>query len=218
MNTPNDDDTDRLIQQNQQAALDVELDAPLQLEPEGLAGFVHTQVEINKAIVERLNAINKKVDDIQGDVKGLRDDMGVMKGWQTELAVERRAGQIFTRLCDGELLRIYPAGELGHYIDRSRRNGSMAKTEIERAQSIDCLLEGTDNSGTPVMYAVEISYTAGPDDINRASEKAKLLTQLLGRQVRPAVVGEDFTAQFETKAAPMNVAHTYIHNGDSIKR
>ena len=158
------------------------------------------------------------VAGLKGDVAGLKRDMDVMKGWQTELAVERRAGQVFARLCDGELLRIYPAGELRHYIREGRRNRSLTRVEADRAEAIDFLLEGTDGNGRPVIYAVEVSFTAGPDDINRAAQKADLLTRLLGRLVKPAVVGADFTAQFEAEASFNNVAYTYIRNGDSIKR
>jgi hypothetical protein len=45
-----------------------------------------------------------------------------------------------------------------------------------------------------------------------------LLTRVLGRDVKPAVVGEAFTAQFEADASRRNVAYAYIHNGGSVKR
>ena len=176
----------------------------------------------NEDRIARIESIVRGIaDDMAGvkdDMAGVKDDMAIMKSWQTELAVERRAGQVFARLCGGELLRIYPDGELRHYISQSRRNRSMTRVDADRAESIDFLLEGTDANGAPVIYAVEVSFTAGPDDINRAAQKAALLTRLLGREVKPAVVGENFTALFEADAALKNVAYTYIRNGDSIKR
>lgn len=156
--------------------------------------------------------------NMKGDMANMKDDMAITKGWQTELAVERRAGQVFTRLCDGELLRIYPASELRYYVSQGRRNQSITRLEADRAESIDFLLEGSDSSGAPVLYAVEVSFTAGPDDIERAAQKADLLTRLLGREVRPAVVGADFTAHFADNATRQKVAYTYIRNGYSISR
>ncbi len=167
---------------------------------------------------DRLDRIERIVEGIAANVSVINNDMGVMKGWQTELAVERRAGRVFARLCDGELLRIYPDSELRHYISHSRPTGSMSREEAARAESVDFLLEGTDANGAPVIYAVEVSYTGGVDDSDRAIEKASLLTRVLGRDVKPAVVGEAFTAQFEADASRRNVAYAYIHNGGSVKR
>ena len=159
-----------------------------------------------------------RVEASVGSIPSIQDDLAVMKGWQTELAVERRAYQVFARLCDGELLRIYPQSELRHYTRLARQAGSISRVELAYAESIDFILEGTDARNAPVMYAVEVSHSAGPDDVDRAVGKAALLARLLGREVRPAVVGARFTAEFETAAAQESVAYTYIRNGDSVKR
>ena len=162
--------------------------------------------------------MSARLTTVEGDVGSMKDDLAVMKGWQTELAVERRAHQVFARLCDGELLRIYPQSELRHYTRSARQAGSISRAELAYAESIDFILEGTDAGNAPVMYAAEVSYAAGPDDIDRAVGKAALLARLLGREVRPAVIGARFTAEFETAAAQEMVAYTYIHNGDTVKR
>lgn len=158
------------------------------------------------------------ITGMKGNIASMQGDIAVTKGWQTELAVERRAGQVFARLCDGELLRVYPASELRYYINNGRRRRSITRADAERAESIDFLLEGVDGSGAPAMYAVEVSYTAGPDDIDRAVAKAGILTRLLQREIKPAVVGEEFTAHFAPEAAAKSVAYTYIRNGSSITR
>ena len=167
---------------------------------------------------DRLERIERNMERISDDVKRIADDQAVMKGWQTELVVERRARAIFRRLCGGNLLRIYPDAELQHYIGYHRHIGVMSEAEFIRAGSADFLLEGTDSHGAAVMYAVEVSYTVGIDDSDRAIDKAALLTRALGREVRPAVVGESAAAQFEADAARRNVAHTYIGNGRDILR
>ena len=167
---------------------------------------------------DRFDRIERNMERISDDVKRISDDMAVMKGWQTELVVERRARAIFRRLCGGNLLRIYPDAELQHYIGYHRHIGIMSEEEFIRAGSADFLLEGTDSRGAAVMYALEVSYTVGVDDSDRAIDKAALLTRALGREVRPAVVGETATAQFEADAASRNVAYAYIGNGRDILR
>ena len=156
--------------------------------------------------------------EMRADISALQRDQAVMKGWQTELVVERRARTIFRRLCGGNLLRIYPDAELQHYIGYHRHIGAMSEDEFVRAGSADFLLEGTDSHGAAVMYAVEVSYTIGVDDSDRAIDKAALLARALGREVRPAVVGETATAQFEADAAHRNIAYTFIGNGRGILR
>ncbi len=94
----------------------------------------------------------------------------------------------------------------------------MTGDEAIRAEAIDFILEGAASDGAAVMYAVEVSYNAGIDDSNRAIDKAALLSKVLGREVRPAVVGEVSAAQFEADATKRNVAYAYISNGRDITR
>ena len=149
----------------------------------------------------------------------LTHDVDVMKGWQTELVVERRASSVFRQLCrGGRLLRIYPYEELQHYIGAVRHAGNMTEQEFDRAGSIDFVLEGTDREGSAVMYAVEVSFVIGVGDSDRAIGKAELLTGALGREVRPAVVGESSTIEFEDDARQRGVAYAYIGNGHDIVR
>ena len=149
----------------------------------------------------------------------LSQDMAVIKGWQTELVVERRARVVFRRLCGGgRMLRIYPLDELQHYIGAVRHAGGLTEQEFERAGAIDFLLEGTDGEGVAVMYAVEVSYSAGIDDSDRALGKAALLARALGREVRPAVAGAMPSGGFEDDARQRGVAYAYISNGRDIVR
>ena len=115
-------------------------------------------------------------------------------------------------------MRVYPNEELHHYVREQTNAGTMSSDAASRAESIDFLIEGTDASGGAVMYALEVSYTVGVRDCDRAVDKAALLTSLLGREVKPAVVGEVFATGFEAYAAGRNVAYTYIGNGNDIVR
>ena len=131
------------------------------------------------------------IDRLSQGYDKLSQDVGVMKGWQTELVVERRADRVFRQLCQGgRLLRIYPDDELRHYVWGARNAGNMTEQEFDQAGSVDFLLEGTDGEGAAVMYAVEVSFSVGVGDSERAAGKAALLSRVLGRDVRPGVAGE----------------------------
>ena len=159
------------------------------------------------------------IDRLSQGYDKLSHDVGVMKGWQTELVVERRADRVFRQLCQGgRLLRIYPYDELRHYVWAARNAGSITEQEFDQAGSVDFLLEGTDGDGAAVMYAVEVSFSVGAGDSERAVGKAALLSRVLGRDVRPGVAGESPSAGFEDDARARGVAYAYIGNGRDIVR
>ena len=159
------------------------------------------------------------IDRLSQGYDRLSQDVSVMKGWQTELVVERRADRVFRQLCQGgRLLRIYPDDELRHYVWGARNAGSITEQEFDQAGSVDFLLEGTDGEGTAVMYAVEVSFSVGAGDSERAVGKAALLSRVLGRDVRPGVAGESPTVGFEDDARARGVAYAYIGNGRDIVR
>ena len=159
------------------------------------------------------------IDRLSQGYDKLSQDVGVMKGWQTELVVERRADRVFRQLCQGgRLLRIYPDDELRHYVWGARNAGNMTEQEFDQAGSVDFLLEGTDGEGAAVMYAVEVSFSVGVGDSERAAGKAALLSRVLGRDVRPGVAGESPSVGFEDDARARGVAYAYIGNGRDIVR
>ena len=176
-----------------------------------------------RAAQEEMRAEQAEMKAEQAEMKSgiarLTRDVDVMKGWQTELVVERRASGVFRQLCrGGHLLRIYPYGELQHYIGAVRHSGNMTEQEFDQAGSTDFVLEGTDREGNAAMYAVEVSFAIGVGDSDRAIGKAELLTRALGREVRPAVAGESSTIEFEDDARRRGIAYAYIGNGRDIVR
>ena len=84
MSTPDDASADRRPGQNGSTGMDAEREAYMQPEPQGLQDFIRTQTEINKAVVERLDAI-------QRDVQSLKDDIGDIKGKYARYEVARDA-------------------------------------------------------------------------------------------------------------------------------
>ena len=175
---------------------------------------IEAMVEANTAAIA---ALGERVDRLTEQQHRTNQDMSVIKGWQTELNVERNAGDVFARLSsNGDLFRLYPREDLSHYIGYGTRAGFVSRAEADKIRAVDFLMEGTDSDGSPVMFAVEVSYTAGYDDIERAVERAPLAARLLGRQVVPAVAAEVISMEFEEKAQRYGVKWTYVPNGNRI--
>ena len=145
-------------------------------------------------------------------------DLSVIKGWQTEAVVARNAQEIFARLApNGILMRIFPKSEIAFYLSSATRHNFMTKAEVDNAGAIDFLMDGTDHTGAPISFAIEVSYTAGNDDIQRALERAPLIAKLLGREaVLPAVAAEVISEGFEENARTYHVSWAYVPNGNRI--
>ena len=176
---------------------------------------MEAMVEANTAAIA---ALGERVDQLSEQQQRTNQDMSIIKGWQTEFTVERNAGEIFRRLSPrGSLMRIYPKDELAHYISRGTRHDFITAAEGEDATAIDFLMEGTDHTGAPVMFALEVSYTAGFTDIERAVRRAPLLAKMLGREtVLPAVAAEVISERFEESARDYKISWAYVPNGNRI--
>ena len=176
---------------------------------------MEAMVEANTAAIA---ALGERVDQLSEQQQRTNQDMSIIKGWQTEFTVERNAGEIFRRLSPrGSLMRIYPKDELAHYISRGTRHDFITAAEGEDATAIDFLMEGTDHTGAPVMFALEVSYTGGFTDIERAVRRAPLLAKMLGREtVLPAVAAEVISERFEESARDYKISWAYVPNGNRI--
>ncbi len=175
---------------------------------------IRVLVQANTAAIADLG---QRVDQLTGQQQRNNQDLSVIKGWQTELNVKRNAGNVFARLSNnGDLFRIYPRIDLSHYVGFGTRAGFISRDDAEKVRALDFLLEGTDGSGAPIMYAVEVSYTAGYEDIDRALERAPIAARMLGRQVIPAVAAEVISMDFEERAQRKGVRWTYVPNGNRI--
>ena len=173
--------------------------------------------EIVQSNTAAIAALGKRVDQLTGQQQRTNQEMSTIKGWQTELTVERKADDVFARLSsNGDLFRIYPRPDLKHYIGYGTRAGFVSRAEAAQIQAVDFLMEGSDGDGSPIMFAVEVSYAAGDSDIQRAVERAPLAAKLLGRQVLPAVAAEVITTDFEEKAERSGIRWTYVPNGNSL--
>ena len=192
MSTPNENSIDRLLRQNEQAARDVAADAPVQLEPAGLEGFVSTQVEINKAVVGRLDSmqdditeIRSDIVEIRNDIVEIRNDMGQVKGGHARAEVIARAEVVAMEL-GFEYLRQVTPREL--YLWSKAAPAGTEPNHLRSFQRADLVMEALDEAEL-VYLAVEISYTVDSSDVRRALRNAALLQQITSHRAQAVVAG-----------------------------
>lgn len=201
MSTPNESSIDRLLRQNRQAARDVEMDAPIQLEPEGLAGFVSTQVEINKVVVDRLDGMQEDITEIRNDITEIRNDMGQVKGGHARAEVVARA-EIVAMELGFEYLRQVTPTELYRW-GRAAPVGT-EPSDLRSFQRADLVIEALE--GAELVYlAVEISYTVDNSDVNRALRNAALLQQITSHRAQAVVAGAAMRPSVQETIAQGNV-------------
>ena len=188
MSTPDENSIDRLLRQNEWAASDVEdaeLGASIQINPQGLSGFVRTQVEINKVVINRLDGMQDDIAEIRGDITEIRNDMGQVKGGHARAEVIARA-EIVAMELGFEYLRQVTPPELYRW-SRAAPAGTepSALRSFQRADLVIEALEGAEL----VYLAVEISYTVDNSDVNRALRNAALLQQITSHRAQAVVAG-----------------------------
>ena len=208
MSTPDENSIDRLLRQNRQAARDVEMGAPKQVAPEDLADFVNTQVEINKAVIGRLDGmqgditeIRGDITEIRGDIAQVRNDMGQVKGGHARVEVIAKA-EIVAMELGFEYLRQVTPREL--YLWSKAVPAGTEPSALLSFQRADLVIEALD--GPELVYlAVEISYTVDNSDVNRALRNAALLQQITSHRAQAVVAGAAMRPSVQERVAQGSV-------------
>ena len=184
MSTSNHDPTEDLLRQNRQAALDVEQDASLQLEPEGLTGFVSTQAEINKAIVNGLNGIREDIASIQNDMGRIQNDIGIVKGVHARNEAIRDS-RLITFDLGMDYVRIVEGDELAEWA-QAHSNIGIEASDLRSFRQADLVIEASRDSGKTYIV-IEVSFTADKRDTERAIRNADFLRLFTGCEAEAVV-------------------------------
>ena len=116
--------------------MDAELEAHSQGEPERLLDFIRTQVDINQAVVERLDAI-------QGDVRGLKNDIGDIKGKYARYEVARDA-RLITFDLGVQYLHEIEKDELARWAQELSHQGVAVQT-LRSFRNADLVIEASES-------------------------------------------------------------------------
>ena len=164
-----------------------------------LAGLAATAKEHTKQFVE-LNATVKehgrKIDNHTARFDRMERDLGDIKGYYAE----SRPGHTIAAICDElgfEEIRTVSPTELLPIARRLSLNPSQRRS----FRAADLVFIAQDAAGNQTWFAVEISWTVGQRDIDRARSNAELLSQDLGRPAQAVVVGQRYDNELDWSGA-----------------
>jgi len=151
-------------------------------------------------LAEQMATLTRRIDSLTQDVQlmvrrvdSLGQDIGDLKGIGLEFRYQRLAYAYFQRL----LRRIYvlsPA-ELSTMLEDAIDEGKLSYSDMEEIIRADLVVRGQRREdGAEAYLVVELSWGVGPDDVERAAQRAKLLAQL-GTPTIPVAAGKAITAE-----------------------
>lgn len=168
---------------------------------------VESRLEGLDSRLERLTMVVGELAAAQGRTETLvgrfEDRLGDIDGRVLELDFARRGpaylGPIARRL------RVIDTGPLADMLDDAVDEGRLTESERRTIMLTDTVLTGRRrDTGQDVYLLVEISGRIDVHDVERASERAKLLEKL-GRPVLPVVAGRRIDADVATLALEQGV-------------
>lgn len=154
---------------------------------------------------EQVDKIEQDVAILKQDVTVLKQDVADLKDDNFERKVREKAPSYFGRFI--RRCRVITSEELANILDDAMDNGLISEKERDDALNIDVVVTGIlkhDRKKT-VVLVTEVSIKADRTDVERASERAKVIEKAMKPPAIPVVIGKEFTEGAETRAKELEV-------------
>ncbi|HLG72129.1 MAG TPA: hypothetical protein VK009_17060 [Chloroflexota bacterium] len=152
---------------------------------------------------QRIEALADQVGTLADRMGTMADRLGSIEGDLLEWRFEKFAAAYFSRLA--RRLRVVDRSTLADALDEAVDAGDISDPDREDAIRADLVLSGKDREGGADSYfVVEISAGVGVGDVQRASDRARIMSKL-GKPGVPVVAGEWLTEQAKRAAADLHV-------------
>jgi hypothetical protein len=136
-------------------------------------------------------------------VQTLVDDVGELKGQNLEAAYRSKGPAYFSRLLRRP--HVLTPDELIALIEDARDRGALSEVDARQLYDTDLVVRGRRlEDGTEVFLVVEVSWGVGPYDVERAAERAVLLSHT-GLTALAAVAGKRILPEAATLARQTQV-------------
>lgn len=161
-------------------------------------------------VEERLSGVEDRVARVEDRLTKVEDttarlvvDVGDLKGMGLEQRYRERAFAYFSPLV--RQARVVPGEKLMEWLEDSEEKGIVSREDIEEITRADLVVQGLSREDDrQVHLVVEISWGIGLSDVERAQERAELLSRL-GISTLPVVAGKTVTPEAEAKAKSTGV-------------
>jgi cell division protein FtsB len=140
------------------------------------------------ALVEQIAALTARIDEMARGQQMIVGEVGNLRGEVLELRYWRRAPAYFARIA--RRLRVVDPADFAEALDRAVETHVLTEPEREALLLADIVLTGRRRDDAQDVYLlVEVSSGIGTYDVQRAADRAEVLTKL-GRPVIPIVAGD----------------------------
>ena len=170
---------------------------------ESLAARVNALAERVDALAEAQRRTEEELRKLISRVDILTKDVSELKGDSLERRYRERAHAYFSQLIRRS--HTLSSDEIAELVDRGIREEIITDREGDELLWTDVLVRGRSRmSGEEVYLAVEVSWGVGVEDVERAMNRAKILSKF-GFKVLPVVAGRGITPEASEMAEEMRV-------------
>ncbi len=142
-------------------------------------------LELRKEFYEHRQEFNQFRQETNLRLHRLERDVAELKGSDRERYYRERAGAIFGRFL--RRVRLVDFSELYEQLDQQE---PLSDEELLEISQLDAVVEGRrKRDGTPVLLAIEASWSLYPDDVERAFTRARIIAKR-GYTVYPVIAGK----------------------------
>ena len=141
-----------------------------------LTGQVTTLTGQVATLTVQVATLTVQVTALTRTVQTLVDDVGELKGQSLEAAYRSKGPAYFSRLLRRP--HVLTPDELTALIEDARDSGVLSEVDARQLYETDLVVRGRrPEDGTEVFLVVEVSWGVGPHDVERAAQRAVLLSR-----------------------------------------
>ena len=166
-----------------------------------------------KQLRSDMTQVRTDVKQLQSDVRKIdgRLDRGFGTNYEAKVSQNARsilgqqAGVRNSRVLKGPSLRTDP--DFDRAVESAEASGTITEDESDELLLLDVIVSGTRTGTQDRVYAgIEVSITANDDDVNRAADRAEILSRVTGPPVMAVVIADRVETQQRELAARRQVA------------
>lgn len=170
--------------------------------PQKFESFLQKEFRPVKKDVESLK---EDVGVLKQDVKVLKDDVAELKGDSFERRVRERAPSYFGKLV--RRCRVLSFEELADILDEALEKGTISEVEREEVLKSDVVVRGILKTEKEKMIILvgEVSTKVDKSDVERAFERARIMSRVTGISSLSVVIGREYTEGAKKRAEEIGV-------------
>ena len=139
----------------------------------------------------RIGSLTEQVEALTHVVGGLKSDVADLKGIGLENQYWTRGHAYFGRLL--HRAHVLSSDEIISLLEDAAKSGMLSAIQVDEILLADIIVSGKRREdGSEVYLVVEVSWGVGVHDVERAANRAKLLSQI-GTPALPVVAGKWIT-------------------------